>query len=637
MSDNFTMYQVSILYHSGPSCIYVRNVKENSWSSKPWRCHLYCVEPGDTEEGKEQMEALLATLTMDTVELHGRGAPYVLDGGLEESFPVDLLLCSPNSFNPFLPGEKVKNSLIKLLNLVKFEDDESIEDEKTIDESLDLSREFDYVIPAECSDYFHWLDPEIPGCTEFEARATHVDSAGQIYLQLHSQRETVRILRRLLDEKCTGTNMDCDRNSFRSGQECCVRWKDGNWYRGRFLRYSTTEDGEIDTEICHVLLVDYGNLYVASVMDVRSAIYGERIPVQAIRTVIHNILPANDEGWNESFLDWLMETVNYAKPGYNDVLRVEIVGDSVSQPLPVVIHIRERCTRCRRKLRVSCDRCSYLDLAREVLTSPGLKGLDTVLSEDMAAIYHPQLETARRNFSYINAVAPGTYGSEKGVHELLLPPVVSPRPPQYFQPIFPSLDWNVMDIKSGMTVPVESISKIIIFDRVFLQLDGDLGSPMYDMRQNYNLLMEQYQEQCENNPPVVRPIIGMPVAVKDSESAMWCRAEIVDTQELETRVRYVDYGYLETVKDSRCLRQLPEAMGFVTTMAVELELGVTPIMENKDILDALMVESILSFPENCLVCVKEVSGPGKMRGQLVSMDMEPIYKGLVKEGVIQLI
>ena len=28
---------------------------------------------------------------------------------------------------------------------------------------------------------------------------------------------------------------------------------------------------------------------------------------------------------------------------------------------------------------------------------------------------------------------------------------------------------------------------------------------------------------------------------------------------------------------------------FVTTMAVELELGVTPIMENKDILDALMV------------------------------------------------
>ena len=43
-------------------------------------------------------------------------------------------------------------------------------------------------------------------------------------------------------------------------------------------------------------------------------------------------------GWNESFLDWLMETINYDKPGYNDVLEVEIIGDSVSHSVLVVIH-----------------------------------------------------------------------------------------------------------------------------------------------------------------------------------------------------------------------------------------------------------------------------------------------------------
>ena len=85
-----------------------------------------------------------------------------------------------------------------------------------------------------------------------------------------------------------------------------------------------------------MLLVDYGNLYVVSVTDVRSAIYGERVTVQAFRVVLHNLIPGNDGGWNESFLDWLMETINYDKPGYNDVFEVEILGDSVSHPLPVV-------------------------------------------------------------------------------------------------------------------------------------------------------------------------------------------------------------------------------------------------------------------------------------------------------------
>ena len=318
MSDYFTSYEVSILKHRGPSCIYVRNVEEDS--PTPLRCHLYCVEPGDTEDGMEEMEALLGTLIVETVELHRRGAPYLL-AAEEESLPVDLLLCYPNKCDPFLPGTEIKNSLVKLLNLVvKFEEEKPTEDDYTTDESQDFCREFDYVIAAESSNEFQWLDPELPGSRKFKAMATHVDSAGQIYLQLQSKRETVRVLKRLLKEKFGGSKGEiCDRNSFHSGQECSVRWKDGNWYRGRFLRYGITEVGEIDTEKCHLLLVDYGNLYVASVTDVRSAIYGERIPVQAFRAVLHNLIPGNDGRWNESFLDWLMGTINYDKPGYNDV------------------------------------------------------------------------------------------------------------------------------------------------------------------------------------------------------------------------------------------------------------------------------------------------------------------------------
>ena len=91
------------------------------------------------------MEALLGTLTVETVELHRRGAPYLLDAALEEeSLPVDLLLCYPNKnkSDPFLPGEEIKNSLVKLLNLINFKD------EDTTDESLDCGHESDHVITA---------------------------------------------------------------------------------------------------------------------------------------------------------------------------------------------------------------------------------------------------------------------------------------------------------------------------------------------------------------------------------------------------------------------------------------------------------------------------------------------------------
>ena len=67
----------------------------------------------------------------------------------------------------------------------------------------------------------------------------------------------------------------------------------------------------------------------------------------------------------------------------------------------------------------------------------------------------------------------------------------------------------------------------------------------------------------------------------------------METSEEETTVRLVDYGYMKTVQDqdSQCLRELPEEWRHFMTMAVELELGVIPIEENQDVLNALMMES----------------------------------------------
>ena len=66
-------------------------------------------------------------------------------------------------------------------------------------------------------------------------------------------------------------------------------------------------------------------------------------------------------------------------------------------------------------------------------------------------------------------------------------------------------------------------------------------------------------------------------------------------------------------------------------------LPLVPALVNKDILDALMIESILSYPEKCLVSVEEVTRLSKMREHLVSVERELIYRGLVREGVIKVV
>ena len=102
------------------------------------------------------------------------------------------------------------------------------------------------------------MDPELPVSKRFEARGTFVDDSGQVYLHLHQQRATIRLVRRLLQEKFISSDPDCDRDSWRKLEECVVRWKGGLWYRARFIDYvgGDSEAGEVV-----VLLVDYGNTF----------------------------------------------------------------------------------------------------------------------------------------------------------------------------------------------------------------------------------------------------------------------------------------------------------------------------------------------------------------------------------------
>ena len=150
----------------------------------------------------------------------------------------------------------------------------------SLDHVKNLDEVFDEVESQLNSKYQRWglvaKNTEFGGGLDIVIKQEGDKGAEQKRIQLTRKcgiaRQIVAV-KRLLNEKLGESRMDCDKNSFNSGQECSVKWKDGNWYRGRFLGYCG-----LDREECCVLLVDYGNLYVTKVQNVRSAIYGERIP-----------------------------------------------------------------------------------------------------------------------------------------------------------------------------------------------------------------------------------------------------------------------------------------------------------------------------------------------------------------------
>ena len=115
-----------------------------------------------------------------------------------------------------------------------------------------------------------------------------------------------------------------------------VRWKDGLWYRARFIEY-IGGDPEVGEAV--VLLVDYGNTFKVEVQDLRRTLYCQNIPIQCIRVTLHNVIPMREMIWSTSCLDFMQEKINYSKLDSNELLRVIVKTDKFVQPLPVSIKL----------------------------------------------------------------------------------------------------------------------------------------------------------------------------------------------------------------------------------------------------------------------------------------------------------
>merc|ERR1719431_876580 len=472
-------------------------------------------------------------------------------------------------------------------------------------------QEFTDVVPLKYTDGFHWLDPELPSEKKFTARGTFVDESGQIYIQLHSHRHTVRVLKRLFNEKFNNSEA-CLEKDLAPLQECAVKWRDGNWYRARFIKYL---DVETDQKRGLVVLVDYGNMYQVRLKDIRTEIYAERIPIQSLRVVLAGVEPVGGV-WTQQCLDLIQENINYAKLEGNEKLSVTVVNESRSLPLVVTI-----CEKSTEGVMVDLSTILTMMFPEDVIKSKTFHILPDPLS------------TLNKSLPW-GCMQSGHY-KEQNPYLLLCPQIITDIFDDQVSSI-PSIVWVKACVCEGQKLKVE-----IPDDNIYIYNEAHV-IPVVDPTSSYlsSLVNQHYhmslfmQSVCDKNPPVLQPRPGLLVAARWGEDG-WYRGVIVECNDAAVLIKYVDYGTKAWVFDSMKVMELPKEWVDLPALAIQVQLEIEATETDIDVVASLMKECLLSWEKAMWVVIKRVDEDGKLAGHIVDQDEKILYQVLEREGVIK--
>ena len=255
-----------------------------------------------------------------------RGEPLEVGGYF--SLPADLTWTTTSVPCPLAPCHTFSHSLTDLVlekmgvstALDCLNNNNPLELEAVPDQGEEEEEDFSYVLPLEDTEGFRWLPPELPRKNVFKARGWFVDGSGQMFVQVYSQRHTLRLIRKLLNQKFQASPGEEERGALRAGQDCCAQWRDGNWYRARVV--TIRQDGAH----CDLYLVDYGNAFRAKLADIRPEVFAHQIPIQVLKVELAGVRPLGPgHTWPDRALEFLLEEIQNRK------VKVELV-DRTRQP-----------------------------------------------------------------------------------------------------------------------------------------------------------------------------------------------------------------------------------------------------------------------------------------------------------------
>jgi len=277
----------------------------------------YCKK--DWKDKKTFLKDMIEVVTgRESITLLKRGECVSIEG--QNSFPVEIFWMEKDAKNPFSPSSLKKTYLSQVLlhcleSSVEGNEEEEIDAEDDYNDDMNGNVSTD----SECLEVeiveSKWKKPNLPTVKKFYARGTFVDEVGQIFVQEYDKEETFKEMCDKINEKFRDS--PSDGKCLKRGQDCTVRYTDNGWYRARFIKYQ-----KVDKLKALVLLVDFGQLYIAPSKDIRNKTMFEDIPVFAFPLILHNALPENSDRWKGEVLDFMMKKVNYEENGGTNIIKV---------------------------------------------------------------------------------------------------------------------------------------------------------------------------------------------------------------------------------------------------------------------------------------------------------------------------
>ena len=186
----------------------------------------------------------------------------------------------------------------------------------------------------------------------------------------------------------------------------------------------------------------------------------------------------------------------------------------------------------------------YTDLTSCLEMLPGevekVKEEDQVISSQQAARRH-QCDWG------CGWVTAGHYGDQTNPYQLLMgPSQISQAGLQ-----LPSLDWADTGLLEGDVLDVE-LSFTEGYNLVFLHPAASYTRSGYLTqlwRQFEMLSMQERQEKCQQQPPVVQPKVGLAVAALHEDYLEFHRAVVTQVTEEGATVQFNDFGHIQFVRD----------------------------------------------------------------------------------------
>lgn len=183
---------------------------------------------------------------------------------------------------------------------------------------------------------FQWPLPRIPIDDYFSGKITHVDDAGQIYLQPLSGAEELLEMEKKINKICKGITKMSGRQkpSWNVGDICLAKYPNLNWWsRGQVIA------GDAQMSEVPILFVDYGE--VKYLNPENGEIHDQgieeeflRMPMQMLRCQLDNIAPLNGV-YTTSILEWLHKSI------FDQEVDVKITRTPTKFPLPVIIKLKD--------------------------------------------------------------------------------------------------------------------------------------------------------------------------------------------------------------------------------------------------------------------------------------------------------